>query len=295
MLLYIQAGDSERMLRIGFLGPKGTFSYEALLQYSAGMDCTYCEYNSIPEMILAVQEDKLDEAVVPIENSLEGAVNATLDMMAADVDLMIKKEFVIPVRQNLLVKKGVTMESIKVVLSHPQPLGQCRRYLSTRLAGAEVRLVYSTAAAAAEVASGNGKSAAIGSAAAAVVYGLEIAARNIQDGENNLTRFVVIAGNDSIRTGNDRTSLVFSTENKPGSLYRILDIFNLWDINLLRIESRPAKYQLGRYIFFVDIEGHREDNDVRDAITMIKRKTSFFKLLGSYPVFAGYKDQTGSD
>lgn len=291
MLLYIQAGDFEIMLKIGFLGPKGTFSYEALLKYSDGMDCEYFDYTSIPEMILAVQEDKLDEAVVPIENSLEGAVNATMDMMAADVDLMIKNEFVIPIRQNLLVKKGVTADKVRIVLSHPQPVGQCRRFLSTKLAHAEVRLVYSTAAAAAEVASGNGESAAIGSSAAAGVYNLDIAEKDIQDGDNNLTRFVVIAKKDSPRTGNDRTSLVFSTENKPGSLYRVLDIFNLWDINLLRIESRPAKYQLGRYIFFVDVEGHREDNDVKDAITMIKRKTSYFKLLGSYPVYSDYGNQ----
>lgn len=275
------------MLRIGFLGPKGTFSYEALLKYSSGMDCEYCDYSSIPEMLVAVQQGMLDEAVVPIENSLEGAVNATLDIMAADVELMIKRELVIPIRQNLLVKKGVTEDKIRFVLSHPQPIGQCRKYLSTNLAHAQVKLVYSTAAAAGEVASGDGESAAIGSAAAAEVYSLEIAASDIQDGENNLTRFVVISKDDSTRTGNDRTSMVFSTENKPGSLYRILDIFNLWDINLLRIESRPAKYQLGRYIFFVDIEGHRDDDDVRDAITMIRKKTSFFKFLGSYPVYHG--------
>ena len=209
--------------------------------------------------------------------------------MAADVELKIKKELVIQVRQNLLVKKGITEEKIKFVLSHPQPIGQCRKYLTTNLAHAQVRLVYSTAAAAEEVAAGDGECAAIGSAAAAEVYGLEIAAANIQDGDNNLTRFVVISREDSVQTGNDRTSIVFSTENKPGSLYSILDIFNLWDINLLRIESRPAKYQLGRYIFFVDIEGHKEDGDVRDALTMVKRKTSFFKFLGSYPVQTEHK------
>ncbi len=273
------------MLRIGFLGPKGTFSHEALLKYSSGADNIHCDYNSIPEILSALQQDQLDEAIVPIENSLEGAVNATLDMMASDVDLMIKSELIIPVRQNLLVKMGVQLDRITAVLSHPQPIGQCRGYLTTCLKHAEVRLVYSTAAAAAEVAAGDGTSAAIGSSAAAGVYGLEVAASDIQDCENNHTRFAVIAKADSTRTGKDKTSIVFSTENKPGSLYRVLDIFNLWDINLLRIESRPAKDQLGRYIFFVDIEGHREDGDVRDAITMVKRKASFFKFLGSYPVY----------
>lgn len=275
----------QQMKKIGFLGPKGTFSYEALLQYAPGAEWEHVGCSSIPEIILAVRQGKLDEAIVPIENSLEGAVSATLDIIASEEDLRIKRELVIPVRQNLLVKKGVLPGQVRYVLSHPQPIGQCRKYLATELAHAEVKVVYSTAAAAEEVAGGSGDSAAIASTAAAGVYGLEIAARDIQDGDNNLTRFVVIAVQDSEKTGNDRTSLVFSTENKPGSLYRVLDIFNLWDINLLRIESRPAKDQLGRYIFFVDIEGHRDDDDVRDAMTMVKKKTSFFRFLGSYPVY----------
>ena len=123
----------------------------------------------------------------------------------------------------------------------------------------------------------------LGSSIASKEYGLKILKNNIQDNDNNFTRFVVISSTDNKRTGKDKTSLVFSTDNKPGSLYRILEIFNLWDINMTRIESRPAKKQLGQYIFFVDIEGHKDDDDVKDALMMVKRKTSFFKLLGSYP------------
>ena len=273
------------MVRLGFLGPKGTFSYEALKVYTnKDTDFIAVDYSSIPDIILAVQSGEIDEAVVPIENSLEGAVNATLDIMAADVDLMIKAEVVIAVKQNILVKKDTKKQDIKYILSHPQPIGQCRKYLSKEFQDAEIRYVYSTAGAAEEVAGGSGDSAAIGSATAAEVYGLDILEYGIQDGNNNLTRFVVISKGDSPRTGSDKTSIVFSTDDKPGSLYRVLEIFNLWDINMSRIESRPAKNQLGKYIFFIDINGHREDQDVKDALTMIKRKASFFKFLGSYPV-----------
>jgi len=280
---YSEWKSGEAMLKIGFLGPKGTFSQEAMLLYVQGKKHTAFDYNTIPEILLAVQNGIVDEAVVPIENSLEGAVSVTLDMMALEVDLLIKTELVVAVKQNLLVKKGTGTEDIKYILSHPQPIGQCRRYISSNFPQAEIRFVYSTAGAAEEVAKGGSGLAAIGSAAAADVYGLDILAHGIQDGQNNLTRFVIISKEDSERTGRDKTSIVFSTEDKPGSLYRVLDIFNLWDVNMTRIESRPAKNRLGKYIFFVDIEGHRDDDDIKDALTMVKRKSSFFKFLGSYP------------
>ena len=273
------------MIKIGFLGPKGTFSHEALLIYAERKAYTAHDYSSIQELLQAVQNHEIDEAIAPIENSIEGAVNATLDILAADVELLIRSELVIPVRENLLVKKGTTIGDIKHVLSHPQPLGQCRGFLSRRFPNVQVSATYSTAGAAEEVARGEGDSAAIGSLAAAEVYGLEAIEKDIHDCENNYTRFVVMGHTDGQKTGDDRTSIVFSTEDKPGSLYRVLDIFNLWDINMSKIESRPAKNQLGRYIFFVDINGHREDADIKDALTMIRRKASFFKFLGSYPVF----------
>ncbi|MCX7843431.1 MAG: prephenate dehydratase [Clostridia bacterium] len=276
------------MKKIGYLGPRGTFSHEALKKYINGREgYNPVDYSSIPDMIIAVQKGHAEEALVPIENSIEGAVNATLDILAADVELMIKTELVIAVSQNLLVRKGTHKENIKLILSHPQPIGQCTKYLQANFQGVETRYVFSTAGAALEVSHGNGECAAIGSATAAEEYGLEILARGIQDNENNLTRFVAVSKQDSPRSGCDKTSIVFSTDDKPGSLYRILDIFNLWDINMSRIESRPAKNQLGKYIFFVDINGHREDEDIRDALTMVKRKTSFYKFLGSYPVFLG--------
>jgi len=271
-------------MRIGFLGPRGTFSQEALNKYIGRNTYEVVAFSTIPEMLFAVKNNDVDEAVVPIENSIEGGVGVTLDMMAFEVDLLIKAELAIQIRQNLLAKKGTRTEDIKCILSHPQAIGQCRKFINSRLPHAEVRFVYSTADAAQEIAaSGRNDYGAIGSIAAAEEYKLDVLASSIQDRDNNLTRFVVISKEDSSRTGSDKTSIVFSTEDKPGSLYRILDIFSLWDINLTRIESRPEKNELGRYIFFVDFVGHRDDEDVRDALAMVKRKTSFYKFLGSYP------------
>jgi len=272
------------MARIGYLGPKGTFSHEAMKKYIGQQPYISVDYPSIPDIFAALQKDLLDEAILPIENSIEGAVSATMDLISQDSELKIKAEVVIPVREHLLAPKGTDISQIRYVVSHPQPLGQCRMFLAEKLPHALTRVSGSTAAAAQEAASGSGDTAAIGSRTAAEVYGLEIIAEDIQDADNNLTRFIVLGKTDAQRTGNDKTSLLFSTEDKPGSLYRILDIFNLWDINMTRIESRPAKNRLGRYIFFVDVLGHREDEDLRDALTMVKRKTSFLKILGSYPI-----------
>lgn len=272
------------MVRLGFLGPKGTFSQQAAESYINGQFGYSCkEYGTIQDLILAVQAGQLDEAIVPMENSLEGAVNATMDMLAGEMELFIRDEVIVPVRQNLLVPEGGELDEIKYILSHPQAIGQCRQYIAANFPGAEIIYIHSTAAAAEEIAGGRKLSAAIGSDSAANAYGLKILASNIQDGNNNMTRFVVLSKQLRKRTGNDRTSIVFSTEDKPGSLYRVLDIFNVWDINLTRIESRPAKNQLGSYIFFVDINGHSEDEDVRDALTMVKRKVSFYRFIGSYP------------
>jgi len=273
-------------MKIGFLGPKGTFSEEALKKYIETIDgYEVCEFNTIPDLIMAVENGEIEEAIAPIENSLEGGVNSTLDLLASLEKILIKHEIAIDINQNLLAKPGTKIEDINLILSHPQPIGQCRQYINDKFPDATVKIVYSTAGAAEEVADSKGNSAAIGSSLAAEVYGLEILAKGIQDGFNNTTRFVVISKQDSAPTGNDKTSIVFSTEDKPGSLYGILDIFNLWDINMTRIESRPAKNQLGRYIFFVDIEGHIKDANIRDALTMIQRKTSFYRFLGSYPMY----------
>lgn len=273
------------MIKIGFLGPEGTFSQEATDKYIENRDHEAFSYNTICELIAAVEDGVLDEAVIPVESSLEGAVTDTLDILAGDTDVKVKNEIVIRVSQNLLVKKNTRMSDIRCLVSHPQPIGQCRKFISEKLPGVEVRLVKSTAAAAKEVADGKGDSAAIASLKASEVYELDVMASEIQDNDTSYTRFLVVGYGNGQRTGCDKTSIVFSTEDKPGSLYRVLEIFNLWDINMKRIESRPAKNCLGRYIFFVDIEGHADDEDVRDALRMVERKTMFLKFLGSYPMY----------
>lgn len=275
------------MKKIGFLGPIGTFSHEAVRHYVEPNEKLYkCEpFNSIQEIVFALQEGKLDEAIVPIENSLEGAINITLDLLTFDVDLKIKNEVVRPIVHNLLVKKGTKKEDITFILSHPQPLGQCRKYLVDNFTGVNIVSLLSTAEAAQEVINSDGSKASIGSRAAAEIYGLDILYSEIQDGYCNCTRFLVLAKKYGVRSGNDKTSIVFSTDNKPGCLYRILDIFNLFDINMSHIESRPAKEELGKYVFFLELNGHIEDENVKDALTLIKRKTSFYKYLGSYPEY----------
>lgn len=270
---------------IGFLGPHGTFSHEAALAYVTEKPYELKEFSSIQDVMSALKNDIINEAIVPIENSLEGAVNVTLDVLAREDGLYIVDELILPINLNLVARKGTKPEDIRVITSHPQPLGQCRNYLNRDFQSVIQLEEDSTSKAAQKVASGDGSFAAITSGIAARLYELEILESNIQDVQNNHTRFVVISKTLKGRTGRDKTSIVFSTDNKPGSLYRILDIFSLWDINMTRIESRPAKNVLGQYIFFIDIDGHIEDQDVYDALTMIQRKTSFYKFIGSYPIF----------
>lgn len=271
------------MIKVGYLGPQGTFSEEAAEKVFENKEHKKQDFGTIAEILDAVADGTIDDAVVPVESSLEGAVTATLDVLAGELDLQIKGEAVLQITENLLAKKGTQLSEIIAVYSHPQAIGQCRNFLSKELPKAEIRHTNSTASAAREVLESTGKYAAIASLAAAKAYDLEVISPGIQDNGGNVTRFLDISKNYHIKTGDDKTSIVFSTEDKPGSLYGILDIFNLWDINMTRIESRPAKSQLGRYIFFVDIQGHIEDENVRDALMMVKRKTSYYKFLGSYP------------
>jgi prephenate dehydratase len=272
------------MQKIGFLGPEGTFSQRAALIYINDMHAELVGMPSIREILIAVQHGKLDLAVIPYENSLEGPVNVVLDILAWEVDLHIINELILPISQTLMINPGARWQDITEVFTHPQSAGQCRRFLETQLPQAELHFTNSNSEGA-NLANKNGITAgAIGPEQAAEIFGLEVALRDIQDNSNNFTRFVVIGKNPvhSLADQN-KTSIVFSTEHKPGSLACILNIFSLWDINMSKIESRPSRGKLGRYIFFIDIEGHMTDPDVRDALTMVKRKTTFYKFLGSYP------------
>lgn len=278
-------------MKVGYLGPRGTFSQDAAEMYVSGREAKMIQYGNIAELIEAVYKNEIEEAVVPVENSIEGAVNVTLDKLAWDVVLKIKGEINIPITHHLMAKKGQNRK-ITHIFSHPQAVAQCEKFLKEHFPNASIQYTYSTAQAAEKVAGkqpddNNGQWAAIAARKAAQEYGLEIVYQSIQDYDNNMTRFIVLSHKDAEKAGREhhckyKTSIIFSTDNKPGSLYRILQILNLWDINMTRIESRPAKNNLGSYIFFVDFEGHREDDDIKDALIMIKKKTSFFKMLGSY-------------
>ncbi len=265
--------------KVAFLGPEGTFSHEAASLLSDDL-ISYC---SIQQVMGAVEREECICGIVPIENSIEGPVSLTLDSLIHNFDLKIKNEIVIPINHNLLAASDISVDEVENVYSHSQALGQCQPYLERH--GMTAHYTLSTAAAAKRVAE-TGQDAAIGTLKAAELYDLKIIDRNIQENFNNETRFVVLDKEDSPITGNDKTSISLSLfEDKPGGLYELLGLFAENDINLTKIESRPSKEGLGHYIFFIDLEGHRLDDDIKSILNDLDNNTSFFKVLGSYPMF----------
>lgn len=273
--------------KVAYLGPRGTFSEEIALGFYRGMDGQFKPYNSIDAVIRAVADGDADEGIVPVENSLEGSVNITLDTLAHEVELVIVKEMVRPVCQHLLINPGT--RHVNVVVSHPQSLAQCRHYLRLNYPGAELVAAESTAAAAYQVASGAKNHAAIGSRRAAEIYGLQVIAADIHDNPNNSTRFIVVSKDGAAERVSQpyKTSLVCRIRGeKPGSLGELLAEFAGRRVNLTKIESRPARTGLGEYIFFFDLDGSGEDQNVREALAAVQLRSLWFKNLGSYPVFA---------
>lgn len=274
-------------MKLGFLGPIGTFSeYSAIMYGKRFLDCEFVPFSTIHDVILAVSNGVVDEGIVPFENSIEGTVNVSADALIFEVDLFIKAEIIIPVSQNLMVRAAYNGEKITKILSHPQGIAQCTKYLREYYADSELKTVSSTAEAARLVSAAGQQEhwAAIAPMRAAEVYGLKILGE-IQDDKQNQTRFIVLTKQIQEEKGNnEKTSIVFSTENKPGELYKILDIISIWDLNMTKIESRPMKNKLGTYVFFVDLESANR-KDLEDALKMVERKSSFYKYLGSYPVF----------
>jgi prephenate dehydratase len=264
-------------MMIGFLGPAGTFTQEAASKISGKLR----SFDSIVEVLEAVKAREVDVGVVPIENSVEGSVGVTLDIMAQEDTLKIMREIILPIRQHLLLNPGARLEDVKEVYSHSQALAQCRHYLEKL--GIPTRATVSTTAAAKAI-KGKSDKAAIGTSRAAEIYGLVIADPNIQDYPNNTTRFLAVGGHDDVYTGKDKTSIVFSLpDDHPGGLYDLLGDFAAFKINLTKIESRPSKEGLGSYIFFLDFEGHREEETIRNVLNNIRSKVGYVKILGSYP------------
>lgn len=271
-------------IKVGFLGPRGTYTQEALQKLLLVSDENMIPYPTETDVIRAVDRGEVDKGMVPIENSIEGSVNATLDVLAFGANLVIEREVIIPINHSLMAKPGVKLEDITTVVSHRQSMAQCRNYLSENLPQATLELAGSNAGAAKLVAEQGGTMAAIGPRLAAQLYGLNVLDIGIEDFEDNQTRFVLVGKEPAPSTGHDKTSIVcFIYEDHPGSLLLILQEFAYRYINLTKIQSRPTKRGLGDYCFFIDFEGHRDDEIIASTLKCLKCKVREVKVLGSYP------------
>ena len=273
-------------MRVGYLGPEGTFTHEALM--AAGASETLEPLPSVFETIMAVHEGRVDRALVPIENSLEGSVNATLDTLAVEApNVAIVGETVHPVHHCLIARSALPLESVTRVVSHPQATAQCARFLRTRLPGAEVTAAASTADAVRTVAETDGPLAALGTRLAARIYGGVVLDDHVEDTAGNQTRFVWLAerGGEPVGEGPWKTSIVFwgAGDDAPGWLVRCLSELADRSVNLTMIESRPRRLALGHYMFFADLEGHAQDPPVAEALAALGARTEELRVLGSYP------------
>ncbi|RJO64142.1 MAG: prephenate dehydratase [Candidatus Omnitrophota bacterium] len=266
-------------LRIAYFGPEATFTHLAAMK-RFGSQVEYISCHSIDDVFLEVERDNADYGVIPVENSIEGAVNHTLDMLV-DSELKISTQIILDISHNLLSR--CKKEGIKRVYSNPHVFGQCRIWLKENLPHAENIEVSSTTRAA-QIASREKSSACIASLLAAKIYALKVIAVHIEDSPHNITRFLVVGRNDVPRSGRDKTSVMFSIKDKVGALYDILVSFKKYRINLTKIESRPSKKKAWDYYFFVDLDGHKDDTRVKKALGEVEHKTKFFKVLGSYPI-----------
>ena len=263
---------------IGLLGPEGTYSEKAAKKMDANTQLKY--FNDLEEVIESVITEEVDYGILPIENSLEGSIGITMDALL-EYNIIIIGEVIVPIRHCLLSKGG--MEDIKVVLSHPQALAQCHKFIRTNFKDIKVQTTGSTSNAARD-ASSSTEMAAIASRESAEKYGLNILADDIQDYKENYTRFVVLGKHTPDRTGNDKTSIIIHLlRDRPGALHDLLGEFIKYDINLTRIESRPSKMGLGDYLFYIDMEGHQLDENIKNALEGIKKLIDQVKIIGSYP------------
>lgn len=278
------------MSKMGYLGPKGSFSEEAIHLFLATQPDFKEElpklvpFSTIPRLLLACEDQQIAWAFVPLENSTEGQVGVTMDTLGQTEHIFITHEFVHPIDQCLLAHEPMALDQIERVYSHEQAIGQCRDFLEKYLPNAQQIPCLSTADAAHKISSIRENWAAIGPRRAAHLYNLQILKERIQDITINATRFVLVGHQlAEMSAREDKTSLLVIAKNTPGSLYRILGEFSKRHINLSRIESRPSKRKLGEYVFFVDVEGYVFSPPIQDALWALKEEKTFVKLLGSYP------------
>lgn len=277
-------------MRLGYLGPEGTFTEEAALSALAGREVEMLPLPTIYDVVMAVHERVIDRGIVPIENSLEGSVSATLDALAMETeDVRVVGETVHPIQQCLIARTALELENIEVVVSHPQANGQCARFVRTRLPGARVMTTSSTADAVRLVAEREEPWAALGNRLAAELYGCEVLRAGVEDVAGNETRFVWLArydgDADAGQHGPWKTSIVFwgIGAEAPGWLVSCLSEFASRGVNLTRIESRPRKQGLGRYMFFADLEGRETDAHVHEALDALRGHVETLRVLGSFP------------
>jgi len=268
----------EKALQIAYFGAAGSFTHLAAVN-KFGSQVNYMPSDSILEVFQKVEHGECDYGVVPIENSTEGAVTHTFDLLV-DSELKICAQILLPVSQHLMSKSALSQ--VKKVYSHPQVFGQCRHWLFKHVPKA-AQVEVSSPTQAAQVALKEKGAAAIGSRQAAKIYGLKVIASSIQDNAHNVTRFLVISSQDVPPTGRDRTSILFSIKDRVGALHAMLSPFEKNKINLTKIESRPSKKKAWDYFFFVDFEGHREDVKVKKALAELEEMCKYLKVLGSYP------------
>jgi prephenate dehydratase len=270
------------MSRYAYLGPPGTFTEEALLSLDLE-DLEPVPFAGIHDVFEAVERGQAEAGIVPIENSVEGSVNATLDALAFDSSLEIQHEVILDIHHALIIAPGADVHAVTTVASHPQATGQCRRWLQRNMPGRTTIAANSTAEAV-KHAVADPTVAAIGTKLAAELNGGAVVEPAIEDYAGNKTRFVLVGRGLRSATGTDKTSLaLFLKADKPGALLMILSEFAYGEINLTKIQSRPTKRALGEYMFFIDLEGHVSDENVRLALDCLRLKLREVKILGSYP------------
>lgn len=266
--------------RAGFQGEPGAFS-ETAVRRMLGEDVEAVPFRELVDVFGAVVDERVDCAVVPIENSLGGSIDGTYEQLLQR-PLLIEAEIQIPIDQCLMAPPGVPLEAITRVYSHPQALAQSARFLSDHPHW-ELHAVYDTAGAARMVRDIGGAVAAVGPAGAAAMYGLQLLQERIQDDPSNHTRFIRVGRWQQAATGDDKTSLIFTLKDTPGALFKAIAAFALRDVNLTKLQSRPSRERAWHYQFYVDLQGHREDPAVKRALAHLEELTSVLKVLGSYP------------
>ncbi len=272
----------EEPLTVAYLGPQGTFSEEAALKRFGGVVTTLA-CSSIDDVFRKVEAGAAGYGVVPVENSTEGAVGRSLDLLL-QTPLKVCGEIKLPIHQLLLARHG-DLVRINKIYSHPQSFSQCHEWLNANLPHLpdEARINAASNADAARLAAADENAAAIAGRKAGEVFGLTICAENIEDDPNNTTRFLVIAAQEVAVSGKDKTSLVMAAKNRPGAIHELLGPLAEHGVSMSRLESRPSRAGLWEYVFFVDIEGHQQDAKIAMALEELKKKAAFLKILGSYP------------